>query len=179
MSVKIKSALILLITLAIGVGLGVQGDRMMMKQKIRERTRRPPDSRLFMRIFDRIIEPTESQREQIRQIIEKHTKRLAKIDSTTRLQFAEELDSLRKDLDPILTEEQRKRIKEHTERIERFGKRRGRMPHPPGKHFPPPDGMMHDGGPPPHPDGMEPNDGPPPKPDGSKPNGPPPPMNYE
>ena len=126
MNVKIKSAIILILTLAIGVGLGIQIDRMIIKEKIKERFHRPPDSHLFMRIFERIIEPEESQREPIRRIIEDHTKRLAKIDSTSRSQFAEALDSLRHDLEPILTEEQLNRIKENTKRIQRF--RRGGPP---------------------------------------------------
>ncbi|MBD3288175.1 hypothetical protein GF337_05170, partial [candidate division KSB1 bacterium] len=118
MNIKIKSAIVLLITLAIGLGLGMQIDRMILKKKIRERVHRPPDSRLFMRIFERIIQPEESQREQVRQIIQEHTKRLARIDSTARSQFAEALDSLRHDLKPVLSQEQLDRIKEHTERIE-------------------------------------------------------------
>lgn len=148
MNVKIKSAIVLLITLIIGVGLGVQIDRMIFKEKFKQRFHRPPDSRLFIRIFERIIEPEESQRDQIRQIIQEHTKRLAKIDSTSRSQFAGALDSLRHDLEPILTEDQRNRIKEHIARVERFRKGGGPMRGPrrgpfnprnePGPNDPPP-----------------------------------------
>ncbi len=152
MNVKIKSAIILIITMAIGVGLGIQIDRMIIKEKIKERFHRPPDSHLFMRIFERIIEPEESQREPIRRIIEDHAKRLAEIDSTSRSQFARAIDALRKDLEPILTEEQLNRIKEHTERIERFRKGGGPMRRPGKGPFRPRNGNRPDIPPPPAPD---------------------------
>jgi len=138
MNIHLKSGIIIGVTLIIGIILGIQIDRMLVRSHFHKQIsrNRPPDD--FIRVFEQIIQPTEQQRAELKKVMERHAPRLAAIDSLVRTNIAVATDSLKKDLEPILTEEQKKRL---FERFERFKSRRKNGPpfmQPPMQDGPPP-----------------------------------------
>lgn len=108
MKTRSKTILVLFVTLLIGMVLGAQIHSIWMWHNFRRMAfrMRTPDG--FIERFERIIEPTEEQREAIRKLLEKHHEKLIRF----RRDFPAMMDSLRKDMDAILTEEQKARLRE-------------------------------------------------------------------
>lgn len=106
MKTRSKTILVLFVTLLIGMILGAQLHSIWMWHNFRRMTfrMRTPDG--FIERFERIIEPTEEQREAIRKVLKKHHGKLIRFQKD----FPAMMDSLRKDMDSILTEEQKARL---------------------------------------------------------------------
>jgi hypothetical protein len=121
MNLKVKSSLIIIFTLIIGMLLGgVVVATFLKKDGMRDRiaAMRKPDG--FSRRFERIIEPDSSQQEIIREILGKHFNRVKKTSH-----------SLRMELEPILTKEQKERLIQRLGKIHRWGPKPGEFPRPP------------------------------------------------
>ena len=131
MNLKVKSSLIIIVTLIIGMVLGVIFTRSFFRPPnmfdIMSELRSP---RGFAERFERIIDPSESQKEKIRYILQLHFERIHNQSQQFRKHFIELSDSLRADLDPILNEDQKERLDKMEERF-REHKRPGFGPRPP------------------------------------------------
>jgi len=128
MKSQIKPIIILLLTLIIGFGLGIFASGYFFKQRV-DRFTRVARKEGFIRHHFEILEATETQQTTLRPILEKHYQALQGHRDAIRNQ----IDSMRKDIQPYLTDEQIKKLKERKRR-KRPGKNRPRGPH----HAPPP-----------------------------------------
>ena len=104
-----------------------------------------PD-RLF-RLNERLLDPSEAQRDTIRAISERYFSRLQETSQRHRAELRAIIDSMQAEIDPLLTPEQRKKLERHRPRFdsERFdpgrrpgGRLRGEQPDMPP--VPPPPG---------------------------------------
>lgn len=86
------------------------------------------------RLLEDLIRPDESQYEAVKDILEKYSKRLHDHREKSFQEMNVVMDSLRTELDQILTDEQKARLKSEMERMKQ---RRERMPKP-GEMPPPP-----------------------------------------
>jgi hypothetical protein len=118
MNIKVKSSLIIIGTFVLGMLIGSIFTRSFfrppeMGERIREL--RKPEG--FMENFERIIEPTDAQREKIREILRLHFERMHKNSKEFRERFIQLNDSLRAELDPVLSDEQKARLDEMEKRF--------------------------------------------------------------
>jgi Spy/CpxP family protein refolding chaperone len=113
MNTKMKIALIIIVTLVIGVVLGAMLNRAFLRHRIqRAFANRNPVG--MVSIMERSIRPTPNQREQIRGILEKHRIKAQEIREKFIEEMQLEFESLEAELDPILTPEQKKRLKDRS-----------------------------------------------------------------
>jgi len=111
MNTKVKIVLIIIVTLVIGIVLGAMLNRAFLRHRIHKAfaARNPMG---MVSIMERSIRPTPDQREQIREILENHMKKSSDIRDKFMMEMQAEFESLEAELDPILTPEQKKRLKE-------------------------------------------------------------------
>lgn len=139
MNTKVKIALIIIVTLVIGIVLGAMLNRALMRHRIlRAFADRNP--RGMISFIERSIRPDPDQREQIREILEKHRIRAQEIRDRFMEEMQAEFESLEAELDPILTPDQKERLKRHFRGPGRgrrlFPDRRGPRMIPPGERPP-------------------------------------------
>lgn len=125
MNTQAKSSLLLILTLLIGIALGVLIDRTLIHQSFERRIDRFRGPGGFAHIIERIIEPDANQMEQIKIIFERHTEKMNDYRLRSRQEMKVIMDSLRLELEPILTIEQKEKLKKSMENMERrpFGQR--------------------------------------------------------
>ena len=124
MSTRSKTALIILVTFLIGMLVGSLITTHVTLYQFQKRAFRMRTPNGFIERLEMIIQPDDSQKEAVRKVLLKHFEQVAEMrDGMPAL-----IDSLHKDLDPILTEEQKQRLK--TEFVPR------------GRRFMPPPGTM-------------------------------------
>lgn len=109
MNIKVKTALIIGITLIIGILIGALLNRALLQHRIR-RAFSMQTPGFLMTLYERTIEPDAEQSKLIREILEKHVKRMSEIRKNFHSSLQSEFESLRKELDPLLTPEQKKRL---------------------------------------------------------------------
>ena len=111
MSIQWKSTFIIIATLLIGIVIGV----FLAGAVLHHRVRPPLADRgpsMFTPMLERIIQPTPDQEEAVHAVLEKHSSRLEGMHEDFRAEMVATMDSLKKDLDPILTDEQKARLDE-------------------------------------------------------------------
>ena len=109
MRVEVKSAAILVATLALGVVLGMVGQGLLM----RDRSRRVAELRTapgFESLIEEVIQPRAEQEESIRVILEASARRYDSLVGSTRVGLGQVLDSMKLKLAPLLDERQRERL---------------------------------------------------------------------
>ena len=121
MNTQIKSRMIIISTLVIGILLGAVISGFVAKGITKSRR----TSGSFFNRLEEKIEPDESQKEMLKEIISKHQAQMDKIISQFRTDMHNAKDSLKKEIHPILTPVQRERVEKYLERIKR-GKHRKR-----------------------------------------------------
>ncbi len=128
MNVQLKSAIIILATLFLGVAIGA----MAMKQLYKPGKPQFADFRerdAFMHLHEGIIQPnSEAQRDSIHQVLTLFLPKFRKLTEQHRSEIRALVDSMQSQLEPLLSKEQIQRLKE----------RRNNMPSGPGA--PPPMG---------------------------------------
>ncbi len=110
MTARTKSALILLVTLAVGILIGSLATSAVINHRMEQlaELRRPTG---FSLMLERVIRPQdEAQREQIRAILEEAGARMAELRRSHFTELKAIIDSTRARLNPILTPEQRQRL---------------------------------------------------------------------
>jgi uncharacterized membrane-anchored protein YhcB (DUF1043 family) len=134
MNTKVKVVLIIIVTLVIGIVLGAMLNRAFMRHRI-QRAFADRNPRGMVSFIERNIRPTPDQREKIREILEKHRKKTADMREKFMMDMQAEFESLEAELDPILTPEQKNRLKRRLigpwRDRGRFQDRRGPMRKPP------------------------------------------------
>ncbi len=142
MNMKAKTTLILLFTLLIGILLGVFLDRTIMRFRFQKRFTEVRQPRGITRMFENLIRPDESQYQAVKDILEKYSKKLHDQREKSFQQMDVVMDSLRAELDQVLTDEQKARLRNEMERMKHRRERRpspGEMPPPPMPFDRPPD----------------------------------------
>lgn len=139
MNTKAKVALIIIVTLVIGIVLGAMLNRAFLRNRIqRAFADRNPTG--MVSFIERNIRPTPEQREQIREILEKHRKKSVEMREKFMMDMQAEFESMEAELDPILTPEQKNRLKRRLHGTwkdrGRFLDRRGPRRKPPGEKPP-------------------------------------------
>ncbi len=138
MNTKVKIALIIIVTLVIGIVLGALLNRAFLRYRIQKAffNRKPVGMVSFL---EEVIQPTPEQRMLIRDILEEHRKKAEELREKFMMEMKAEFESLDAELDPILTPEQKRRLKRRSLRPWRNPRRRmdrpdpWRMPPPPEK----------------------------------------------
>ena len=64
----------------------------------------------FIERFERIVQPDGQQKEQLRNILQKHFDKMQEAGTRYRTHFFTLTDSLKKDIEPILTPKQKERL---------------------------------------------------------------------
>ncbi|NIR47448.1 hypothetical protein GWO43_03110 [candidate division KSB1 bacterium] len=115
MNTKSKSALVILGTLIIGIVIGVLGSSLLRESRERrfDEMRR---QRLFHRVMEDIIQPTDEQREGIHEVLEKRFGQIAEIRDQHQDEMFAIYDSLQQDLAAVLTDEQRANLRKELAR---------------------------------------------------------------
>ena len=126
MNIHLKTAAILLATLIIGMVCGA----LILGAFARDRLQPPPPQMTrerFVERWVRMVRPNQEQIRRIREVVGDHEPGFRENYMRHRQEMQALVDSLHRDLEPILTEEQRERIKRIRERREsmREFRRRG------------------------------------------------------
>ncbi len=137
MSIQWKSMFIIIGTLVIGMLIGI-----FLAGPVLHRHLRPPfegrGPHSFSSVVMRVIQPAPEQEAELREVLDRHSARLDSMRADFRQEMVVIIDSMRADLDPILTDEQKARLDEHHRHLDRLIKgkpgRRGHHPEPPGGH---------------------------------------------
>jgi hypothetical protein len=117
MNLKVKSSLIIVCTFILGMVVGMIFIRAFFPPpKMIDRIAEGRTPRGFIDRFERVINPTDSQKEEIGKILRQHFEKMHKKSEKFRDHFKQMNDSLRIELNPILTDDQK-------ERLDRFEKR--------------------------------------------------------
>jgi len=109
MNIKLKIIFVIVITLALGIVMGAMLNRALTQNRIRSILSRRNPVR-FVASFEKFIEPSADQRKLVRDILNKHAKRISEIRAKSREELQSSLESMMAELDPILAPEQKKRL---------------------------------------------------------------------
>jgi hypothetical protein len=109
MKIETKTYVIIVLTLVIGIIIGSLITGAVVRHRVRRFMSLGHPEHLADRI-ERIIEPTSTQRDTVHQILLQHAQQFHEIHGRFESQLQALKDSLKKDLDPLLTEEQKKRL---------------------------------------------------------------------
>lgn len=109
MNIKAKSILLMLAVFFLGIFTGAMLNRAFIQHRIQKALalRNPAP---FITNFERIIDPDPAQYRKIRKILEKHARNIYSLRQEFYKSTRKELDSLKKELEPVLTEEQKYRL---------------------------------------------------------------------
>ncbi|MCB0279358.1 MAG: hypothetical protein KDD94_07640 [Calditrichaeota bacterium] len=113
METKSKTYLIIISTFVLGMVAGVLLAPMILGAPPPEQHSRRWDSKEgFVQRFEDFIQPTDEQREQVRTILEQHSLKFMRGRRQMMDQVRLDMDTLRQQLYPILTDEQKQRFEE-------------------------------------------------------------------
>ena len=144
MNTQSKTTIILISIFILGILVGIVVDRTIIENQMKKRFVRMRDPQMIGFLLERVIQPTPEQQEKIEKILAKYTDEMFEKRHEVMKQTAMLMDSLRSELEPILTKDQKKRLQEHNKRFEIRGRGRGsfRRPmrplfnNPPEERFP-------------------------------------------
>jgi hypothetical protein len=114
-NVKAKTSLILIGTLIIGVAIGGLGSGLLRGDRARELELMRPQHR-FLQFMKRVVRPTAEQSQQFDDILAKYSKQISTIHEQHQEEIFAVYDSLHKELNSLLTEEQRARLEDNLKR---------------------------------------------------------------
>ena len=135
MNTKLKSAILLLLTLLIGVIVGVLGSRLYMERRV-TKFMAMRNERFFQHRVEALLQPKPEQMDTLKTILDKYQPKFMQLNRRFRAESRAILDSLHKELEPVLTDEQLQRLKERRG-MPPFGRPFGRQ-HPDGPFGKPP-----------------------------------------
>jgi hypothetical protein len=141
MRTRTKTTLIIIATLVIGIFIGALGSGFVVQRSARHFGERKHREIFIDRVVE-VIDPTPDQERVVRAILTKHSEQFEEMSDRFRLEAAALFDSLKADLDTVLTEEQKARLQERVEKMPR-----------PMRHPRPPRGGPDEKLPPPPPPG--------------------------
>ena len=109
MTTKVKTSIILLSTLVIGVAVGALASGALRDRREHEIHRMPPHHR-FLKSMHEIIQPTEGQADALDHILDRRSKQLSELSQRHQNEVLAIMDSMRTELASVLTEKQRVRL---------------------------------------------------------------------
>ena len=117
MKTQAKTTIILITIFILGILIGIVADRTYVEHQMKKRFTQMRNPQMLKFVLERIIEPNPEQKEKIDEILKKYDDKFADARFSIMKETRTLMDSLRKELEPILTEEQKERLKEHSERF--------------------------------------------------------------
>ncbi len=135
MNIKVKTTLIIIVTLIIGIVLGAMLNRTFMHLRIKRAFDAVNPNRFSM-ILEHAIDPTPEQKKLIREILKKHAAKAEELRKNLDEGMASSFMTLQKELDSVLTPEQKERLENMVRQRRPWMRRNRRSPWPPPK-FPP------------------------------------------
>jgi len=139
MNVRTKTVLVIVATLLIGILIGALGSSFVVHRFIgRVAEMRHRD--VFVERLVETIDPEPEQEEVVRDILTRHSERFSEMSERFRSETTALLDSLKAELDTVLTDEQKARLEEKASRVRRASRHHYPRGHKPGdeRHLPPP-----------------------------------------
>ena len=103
---KVLAAIAIVITLVVGVVLGVVGDRLFLM--IHPPRRHSPQ--MIVRHLAYRLDLSDQQRQQLTEIVTRHEQRIAALHESTRPAVQQELEQANREIEQILTPEQREKF---------------------------------------------------------------------
>jgi hypothetical protein len=134
MNIRMKSAVYIVFTFLVGVAVGILLNRALLQKKINDMLVMRASGRIVPRLEEIVKPENPEQWTSIRKILDKHEGQMAGIH----LRFREEIEaafkSLKADLDPLLTAEQKSRLEDMLPKPPPFFRQApGRFGLPPGR----------------------------------------------
>ena len=129
MKLQIKAVVVILSTFILGVVLGYLANDLLYPKPPR-RIGGMRDFDRFLALNERIIHPTEAQQDTVEKILRKNYQRLRNQFQESQAKVRAILDSIQVELEPLLTEEQKERLRQRREFMD---KGRGFPPGMPGE----------------------------------------------
>lgn len=143
MNVSRTAALVLLVTLLTGMVIGVLGVGALSRYLMRfepPRYRPPAPAGAFQEHMLRVIEPRDSVQEaKVRVVLERTADRNRTLIQNLNVSLKASVDSMRAEVAPLLTADQRERLERATDRLPPVREPGGPPPRGPGRGGPPPD----------------------------------------
>ena len=125
MNTKTKSIFVISGVLILGIIIGTFGSTVIRRNLLDKRIEQFRSPRGFGNHIERIIEPEAHQIQAIEDVINKHHEKMQNISNQFRDRMKGNMDSLLKDLEPVLSPEQFDRLKERLkDRRQPFGRER-------------------------------------------------------
>lgn len=115
MNTKAKTSFILIGTLLTGMAIGAVGSGLLREERVRKFELMRPENR-FLSFMKGVIRPTPEQSQQFDDILGKYSKRISNIHDKHQEEILAVYDSLRTDLNALLTDEQRARLEQSLEK---------------------------------------------------------------
>lgn len=113
---KTKTAFILLGTMIIGIIIGVISSGIIRQQKIHQ-IREMHEHDRFIKGMEKVIKPSEEQKEKIDKILKKRFQMITEIRKKYQEEIATIFDSLHQDLSEVLTDQQKERLENQMQRF--------------------------------------------------------------
>ncbi len=129
MNMKVKTTIVIIITLLFGIVFGALLNRSFMHHRIRRAFDAVNPIR-FTLILEQAIDPTDEQKKQIREILQSHAKQVEEFRKKAMEEMETSLQVLRKELDSVLTPAQKERLEEMMKKRRPWMRREGK-PWPP------------------------------------------------
>jgi membrane-associated HD superfamily phosphohydrolase len=111
MNTKTKTSFILIGTLILGVIIGALFSAMIRQQRVR-RIEGMPHHERFIKSMERVLQPDKEQKQLINQVLDKRFDQIAELRDEYQSKIASIFDSIHQDMETVLTEEQKIRLKE-------------------------------------------------------------------
>jgi biopolymer transport protein ExbB/TolQ len=111
MKTKIKSAMLLFSVMVIGIVMGMLISFRIINYKIDHAYKNFTENRLLMNMIEESAHPDKKQAEEIRKILDEYRPKFAALLYSSRVEARKLIDSLIKDLEKVLTEEQLNKLK--------------------------------------------------------------------
>jgi hypothetical protein len=139
MNKKVKSSLIIIIVLLIGMAIGFEISEISIRHHF-NRIDAFREPRGFIQMFEHIIKPTEVQKAAVDSILTKYHTQMERITKNGMEEVSAQMNLMQSDLIKILDKEQSVRLDEELSRMKREPPPppRGRGPRPPEGDRPPP-----------------------------------------
>lgn len=115
MSTRTKTIVVIIATLLIGIAIGALATGALREKRAKHIEAMLPGQR-FLRVMERIIQPTPEQRATIEGILKKRSDQIGALNEEYQGEIRAVLDSLHSELDAVLTPEQKSRLEKRLAR---------------------------------------------------------------
>ena len=113
MNIKLKTSLVIVFTLIVGIVIGALANRALLQNRVqRVFSMRSPNA--FVQSYLETIKPDAGQEEQIQEILERNGQRISEIRSKSREDLESSMVAMMSELESVLIPEQIKRLEEKT-----------------------------------------------------------------